>query len=567
MTLAAHHDKNEHDHAHPGAAHIDASSPGKKTQVETAHAGAEPHAEAASSGGINMKVLQDFIAKHEGYVDHVYRDSRGFPTAGIGHLLTGSSLKIGQKVSAEQITAWFKSDVAKAIAGARKDMGSGFDKLNEARQIVVIDMVFNLGTGGFGQFHQTIHAMNTGNFAQAATNMLQSLWASQVGHRATEDAAIMRSGHMSGVGKDDSGDHKEEGHHDDSGGGKAAPSISQVRQGHGVLKVGEHGPAVKTVQHLLHVSADGIFGPHTRDAVEKFQHAHHLHADGIIGEKTLHALEHKAPPKKKAEKDDDGDGTGGVKAPDDKDGKGDKGKDDGKSKDGWTKAPTLEAVKSGAAELHIHERGGAVKHVQRLLSVADDGEFGPQTRAAVLAFQHDHDMKKHDGKIDDHTLEILEKHPVGSIAGESRDGSAQRSHMLSIARSGSVGRRPDGRCYYHVCQFLVQCGGYGKIKNPYTQFPSSALPLAHDFADLVNSTGPARWGLQRVSIHNPYDAPPGSIVVVAAGSPGTHHPTAGDIAVADGHGAFYNGGMMGYSGRAGWDASKSAHLLGCYIPA
>lgn len=563
------HEDHQPGHAAKGA-HIDTSGPGKKTQVETAAHGAEPQAEAASAdGGINLKVLQDFIAKHEGYVDHVYKDSRGFLTAGIGHLLTGGNFHLGQHISAQQITAWFKSDVAKAIAGAKKDMGSAFDKLNEARKIVVIDMVFNLGTSGFGQFHQTIHAMQTGNFAQAATNMLNSLWASQVGNRAKEDAAIMRSGHMSGVGgggggggdKEDSHDHG----HGGGGDGKAAPAITKVRDGHDVIKEGEHGASVKTVQHLLHVSpADGIFGPHTLAAVVKFQRAHKLDDDGIIGEKTLHALEHQGGAKKPAKKHDDDGGTGGVEAPDSK---SHDPKDHKDSKDGtWTKAPSLEAVKSGNAELHKGERGPAVKSVQRLLAVSDDGEFGPATKAAVLAFQHEHHMKKHDGAIDAHTLDILSKHPVGSVEGESRDGARDRAKMLSIARSQSAGRRPDGRCYYHVCQFLVQCNGYGKITNPYKQFPSSALPEAHNFADFVNSTGPHRWGLEKLSVHSPYDAPSGSIVVVAAGSPGTAHPTAGDIAIADGHGAFFNGGMMGYSGRAGWAASRSARLLGVYIP-
>jgi peptidoglycan hydrolase-like protein with peptidoglycan-binding domain len=223
-------------------------------------------------------------------------------------------------------------------------------------------------------------------------------------------------------------------------------------------------------------------------------------------------------------------------------------------------------VKIGAATLHEGERGAAVKDVQRLLAVNVDGEFGPATRAAVIDFQREHHEERHGGVIDAHTLALLIKHPAGSIAGESHDGSAQRQKMLGIARSGSAGRRPDGRCYFHVCQFLIQCGGYGKIKNPYTQFPSGALPEAHDFADLMNSHGPARFGLERLSINSPYDAPAGSIVVVAAGSPGTANPTAGDIAIADGHGAFYNGGMMSYSGRAGWNASPRAKLLGCYVP-
>jgi GH24 family phage-related lysozyme (muramidase) len=557
-----------HGASHGAAAPASASAhTGKRTQVErlqleahgvSVHAdAAENRAPAASVSGVNLATLQDFIAKHEGDVDHVYLDSRGFPTAGIGHLLTGGHFHVGQKISRAQITEWFKQDVSKAIAGAKRDIGSAYEKLDEARKIVVIDMVFNLGTGGFGQFHNTIRAIQTGHFAQAADNMLQSLWAHQVGHRATEDAAIMRSGHLSGGGGGGGG-HHDDGPGSGGHGGGHAPTLAQIRDGHGVLEVGETGPAVKHVQHLLHVPADGIFGPQTQHAVKTFQHAHHLDVDGVVGRHTLAALEHKAAAKPH---------TGGAHAPSN----GHKHSDDEHGKHGkWSRAPSLEAVKDGKATLHEGEEGPAVKRVQRLLAVDADGKFGPATRAAVAEFQREHHEASHKGVhkgvIDAHTLALLTKHPVGSIEGETHNGTAQRHKMLSIAHAASAGRHPDGRCYFHVCQFFIQCGGYGKIKNPYTQFPSSALPEAHDFADLVNSRGPAHFGLDRLSIHNPYDAPPGAIVVVAAGSPGTHHPTAGDIAIADGHGAFYNGGLMGYSGRAGWNASPRARLLGCYIP-
>ncbi|HEY0992258.1 MAG TPA: peptidoglycan-binding protein [Kofleriaceae bacterium] len=540
----------ERTHAHSGShsstAHAaPAATPGKQTQVALLSQSSGHHEEAAASvSGVNLATLQDFIARHEGNVDHVYLDSRGFPTAGIGHLLTGGHFHVGQKISREQITAWFKQDVAKAIAGAKRDIGGAFDRLDEARKIVVIDMVFNLGAGGFGQFHATIQAIRTGHFAQAADHMLQSLWARQVGHRATEDAAIMRSGHMSGTGG--GGGHPAPSHGGGGhGGGSHAPTLAQVRSGHGALEIGDTGAAVKEVQHLLHVSADGMFGPHTQHAVKTFQRAHHLAVDGIVGKHTLAALEHGAHPE--PHKDH------GGKPP---------AHDHGK----WQHAPSLDAVKSGKATLHVGEQGAAVKHVQHLLAVDADGKFGPMTRTAVAEFQRAHHEGRHDGAIDAHTLALLTRHPVGSIEGESRDGAAQRHKMLSVARSASAGRRPDGRCYFHVCHFFIQCGGYGKIKNPYTQFPSSALPEAHDFADLMNSRGPAHFGLERLAIHNPYDAPAGAIVVVAAGSPGTHHPTAGDSAIAGGDGAFYNGGLMGYSGRAGWEASRRARLLGCYIP-
>ncbi|HEY6174785.1 MAG TPA: peptidoglycan-binding protein [Kofleriaceae bacterium] len=552
-----------------GAAH---ATPGKRTQVQLLstshheaphHEAAKPEAHAASAepDGVNLTTLQHFIAKHEGHVDHVYLDSRGFPTAGIGHLLPAGRYRVGQKISAAQITAWFRQDTAHAIAGARRDIGPAYDRLDEARKMVVIDMVFNLGSHGFGQFHATIHAIQTGNYAQAASNMLQSLWARQVGHRATEDAAIMRSGHLAGGGGTGGGEHGGGGAGQGGAGHGGAPTLAEVRHGHGVLKIGEHGPAVAKIQHMLHVAADGIFGHHTEHAVEKFQRVHHLAVDGIVGHDTLKALEHHTPTPHARHGHT---GTGGAGAPGSTHDAHDGGH--GAHHGKWSPAPSLAEVRSGAATLHEGEEGAAVKHVQHLLAVDADGKFGPQTRAAVRGFEHDHHMQRHDGQIDAHTLALLTKHPIGSVEGESHSGSAQRERLLGISRAGSAGRHPDGRCYFHVCQFLVQCNGYGKIKNPYHQFPASALPEAHDFADFINGQGPARWGLERLSIGNPYDAPAGAIVVVKAGSPGTANPTAGDIAVADGHGNFYNGGMMGYSGRAGWNASPHARLLGAYIP-
>ncbi|HET9627333.1 MAG TPA: peptidoglycan-binding protein [Kofleriaceae bacterium] len=527
------------------------AAPGKQTQVEKAQAA------SADAGGVNLDTLQAFIGKHEGNVDHVYLDSRGFKTAGIGHLLAGSSLPVGHKVSAAQVKEWFRADVAKAISGAKQDIGPAYARLDEARKIVVIDMVFNLGTAGFGGFHQTIHAIQTGQYAQAASNMLQSAWAGQVGHRATEDAAIMRSGHLAGGGgtggvgeggggKTGGGGGKGGGGHD----GAHAPSIAQVRAGKAVLKEGESGPAVAEIQRHLHITADGDFGPHTKAAVEAFQRAHHLTVDGVVGAKTIAVLD-QAKPKHEAPKHEAPAGGGHDHAP---------------AHGAWTAAPALDAVEHGTAVLHEGEKGNAVKHVQHLLGVDADGAFGPATKAAVVAFQHAHKMQRHDGEIDGHTLEILSKHPAGSLAGESKNGSEQRSKMLGIARSGSAGKRPDGRCYYHICQFLILCGGYGKIKNPYTQFPSGDLPYAHDFADLMNAGGSTKFGLDKLAMASPYDAPAGSIVVVAAGSPGTSHPTAGDISVADGSGGFFNGGAMSYGGRAGWAASPRAKLLGVYVP-
>lgn len=63
-----------------------------------------------------------------------------------------------------------------------------------------------------------------------------------------------------------------------------------------VLKEGTQGQAVKDVQQKLKQwgyykgSADGIFGPSTKNAVIYFQQKNGLTADGIVGDKTLKAL-------------------------------------------------------------------------------------------------------------------------------------------------------------------------------------------------------------------------------------------------------------------------------------
>lgn len=58
-----------------------------------------------------------------------------------------------------------------------------------------------------------------------------------------------------------------------------------------VLKKGSRGNDVKTLQRLLHLYDDGIFGTLTEEAVKEFQEAHGLVADGIVGQKTWEALQ------------------------------------------------------------------------------------------------------------------------------------------------------------------------------------------------------------------------------------------------------------------------------------
>lgn len=70
----------------------------------------------------------------------------------------------------------------------------------------------------------------------------------------------------------------------DRGGGTASAS-SEV-----VVKRGDRGPAVRSIQRALGIPADGVFGTQTERAVRRFQRRKGLVADGVVGPQTRGAL-------------------------------------------------------------------------------------------------------------------------------------------------------------------------------------------------------------------------------------------------------------------------------------
>lgn len=65
----------------------------------------------------------------------------------------------------------------------------------------------------------------------------------------------------------------------------------EIRRHHdGILELGEKGPAVREVQRLLHIRANGLYDRRTWRAVRRFQSHHGLFVGGAVGRHTLHAL-------------------------------------------------------------------------------------------------------------------------------------------------------------------------------------------------------------------------------------------------------------------------------------
>ena len=67
-----------------------------------------------------------------------------------------------------------------------------FHALDEVRQRVIINMVFNLGYAGVCKFKKMIAAIEDKNYTKASDEMVNSRWYDQVGERAQRLCYMMR---------------------------------------------------------------------------------------------------------------------------------------------------------------------------------------------------------------------------------------------------------------------------------------------------------------------------------------------------------------------------------------
>ena len=137
--------------------------------------------------------VRELIKKHEGLRLAPYQCTAGRWTIGWGHNLDSHGETIPESISLQQAEAYFEEDLAAAIAAAGR-IYPEYGALSEARQAVLIDMAFNLGEGGLAKFHNMLKWIRLGYWKQASLEMVDSLWAKQVGHRATRLAAMMETG-------------------------------------------------------------------------------------------------------------------------------------------------------------------------------------------------------------------------------------------------------------------------------------------------------------------------------------------------------------------------------------
>ncbi len=133
----------------------------------------------------------------EGVIHEIYNDHLGYPTFGVGHLITEKDEEhgkpLGTPVSEERVTECLNTDVDIVCAELDKNM-EWWRGLNDTRQRVMANMCFNLGYPRLSKFKKFLAAVQKEDWETAAVEMMDSKWATQVGDRAVRLREKMLNG-------------------------------------------------------------------------------------------------------------------------------------------------------------------------------------------------------------------------------------------------------------------------------------------------------------------------------------------------------------------------------------
>mgnify|MGYP000930691695 FL=1 len=134
--------------------------------------------------------LAQQLRRDEGIKPSAYQDHLGFWTIGVGRLIDARK---GGGLRPDEIEYLLANDIkdrARALLAALPWFGA----LDDARQGVLLNMAFQLGTAGLLAFKNTLDQVRLGQYKRAAEMMLQSKWATQTPERAARLAKQMESG-------------------------------------------------------------------------------------------------------------------------------------------------------------------------------------------------------------------------------------------------------------------------------------------------------------------------------------------------------------------------------------
>ena len=145
---------------------------------------------------MDIEKLREQLEIDEGVVHEIYLDHLGYPTFGIGHLVTDEDpeygVDVGTEVDEARCIEAFNQDVETVIKDC-KILYSDFDDLPEEVQQIVANMMFNMGRPRLSKFKGMKRGVDAKDWNAAADEMVDSAWYRQVTNRANRLVERMRN--------------------------------------------------------------------------------------------------------------------------------------------------------------------------------------------------------------------------------------------------------------------------------------------------------------------------------------------------------------------------------------
>lgn len=191
----------------------------------------------------------------------VYRDSKGLPTVGVGHLvIPADHLKVGDKIRQAHCDDFLAFDLKRFEDAVNTSVKVS---LTQNQFDACVSLAFNIGESGF-KGSTVVKRLNASDYDGAANAFMRWVKPPEItGRRKTEVKQFLTP---------------------DSPSVTAEPTQVTSRP---LLKKGSRGQDVKDLQTALGIIAnDGIFGLGTEVRVKEFQRSHGLTADGMVGAQT-----------------------------------------------------------------------------------------------------------------------------------------------------------------------------------------------------------------------------------------------------------------------------------------
>ena len=144
---------------------------------------------------MNLDKLREELAEDEGCKYEIYLDHLGLPTFGIGHLITKNDPEYGKDVGTvieqSRVQSAFNLDIAVTIEDCHR-LYKDFNDLPEEVQLIIANMMFNLGYPRLSKFKGMKAGVDARNWSSAADEMVDSRWYTQVPNRARRLVDRMR---------------------------------------------------------------------------------------------------------------------------------------------------------------------------------------------------------------------------------------------------------------------------------------------------------------------------------------------------------------------------------------